>query len=181
MISIIANSLTLGGVTATSFAIIVGYLMPLWPADGVDPTKVQFHLEILQYSGVALALIGGSLIAWKTESRTRRIRVITLVICVAALSGFSAFRGNPEIQPRSEHVMPAPSFKYRFSEDWVSENTATWNHILGPCKGKPNVHGLEVGSFEGRSALWFLENILTDPTASITCVDIWVGAYEIPT
>jgi len=77
--------------------------------------------------------------------------------------------------------MPAPSFKYCFSEDWVSENPATWNHILGPFKGKPNVHALEVGRFEGRSALWFLENILTDPTASITCVHIWVGPYEIPT
>lgn len=30
---------------------------------------------------------------------------------------------------------------------------------------------LEVGSFEGRSAIWLLENILTHPTSHLTCID----------
>ncbi|HEY2919629.1 MAG TPA: class I SAM-dependent methyltransferase [Candidatus Binatia bacterium] len=40
-------------------------------------------------------------------------------------------------------------------------------------KDKPGVKALEVGSFEGRSALWFLVNVLSHPTSSITCVDIF--------
>jgi predicted O-methyltransferase YrrM len=45
---------------------------------------------------------------------------------------------------------------------------------LAPFIGKP-VCGLEVGSHEGRSALWLLDNILTDPMARLTCVDTWQG------
>jgi predicted O-methyltransferase YrrM len=30
---------------------------------------------------------------------------------------------------------------------------------------------LEIGSFQGRSAVWFLQNILTDPTATLDCLD----------
>lgn len=32
---------------------------------------------------------------------------------------------------------------------------------------------MEVGSFAGISAEWFLENILTDETATLVCVDLW--------
>ena len=39
--------------------------------------------------------------------------------------------------------------------------------------GKPNIHALEIGSYEGFSAIWQLENILTDPTSTITCIDIF--------
>lgn len=44
---------------------------------------------------------------------------------------------------------------------------------MQPWRGVANVQMLEIGSKEGRSALWFLENILTHPTAAITCVDIF--------
>ena len=32
---------------------------------------------------------------------------------------------------------------------------------------------LEIGSFEGRSSLWMLENILTHTNATLTCIDMW--------
>jgi predicted O-methyltransferase YrrM len=32
---------------------------------------------------------------------------------------------------------------------------------------------LEIGSYEGRSTVWFLENILTEQGAEITCVDVF--------
>jgi predicted O-methyltransferase YrrM len=51
--------------------------------------------------------------------------------------------------------------------------------ILKPFQGQPNIHYLEIGVSEGRSALWMLENILTHPTAKITCLDIFVkDLYE---
>jgi predicted O-methyltransferase YrrM len=61
--------------------------------------------------------------------------------------------------------------KYSFSTDYVSHHTPLWRRHLREFEGLDNVHMLEVGSYEGRSALWFLDNILTHPTSSITCVD----------
>ena len=45
---------------------------------------------------------------------------------------------------------------------------------LAPFIGMP-VHGLEIGSYEGASALWMMENILTHPQSQLTCVDTWLG------
>lgn len=59
-----------------------------------------------------------------------------------------------------------------FTTDWSSQHFAKWAEILGHLKGKPAT-GLELGSFEGRSAIWFLQNILDHPEARLTCVDGW--------
>ena len=45
---------------------------------------------------------------------------------------------------------------------------------MASLKDKP-VRVLEIGSFEGRSAVWLCENILTHPDARITCVDTFEG------
>jgi predicted O-methyltransferase YrrM len=71
----------------------------------------------------------------------------------------------------------AAELKYEFTTDWVSYNSEMWIEQLKHLKGKPNVHALEIGSFEGRSAIWFLENILIHPGSSITCVDIFEDKY----
>jgi predicted O-methyltransferase YrrM len=59
----------------------------------------------------------------------------------------------------------------QFTEDWVTEHTGLWRMLLNDFAGQPHVHALEIGSYEGRSSIWFLENILTDPTSHLTCVD----------
>jgi predicted O-methyltransferase YrrM len=63
--------------------------------------------------------------------------------------------------------------EYEFTQDWFTVRIPKWTEILEPFKGKPNLHYLEIGVHEGRSALWMLENILTHPTARITCLDIF--------
>jgi predicted O-methyltransferase YrrM len=67
--------------------------------------------------------------------------------------------------------------KYDFATDYVRPHAATWTKYLEQIKSRP-AHGLEIGSFEGRSALWFLENILTHSESTITCVDIFESDYE---
>lgn len=49
----------------------------------------------------------------------------------------------------------------------------TWKRVLGLFIGKPNINFLEIGSFEGASAIWLLNNILTHPTSRLTCLDAW--------
>lgn len=66
---------------------------------------------------------------------------------------------------------PLPHPKYRFTFDWVAPHASAWESDLAHLKGKPNVRGLEIGCFEGQSACWWLDNILTDPTSRLTCVD----------
>lgn len=45
--------------------------------------------------------------------------------------------------------------------------------MLAPYKGRPEIHYLELGVFEGRSAIWMLENILTHPSSTLTGVDLF--------
>ncbi len=66
---------------------------------------------------------------------------------------------------------PLPHPKYRFTFDWVAPHASAWENDLAHLKGKPNVRGLEIGCFEGQSACWWLDNILTDPSSRLTCVD----------
>ena len=66
-----------------------------------------------------------------------------------------------------------------FSEDWFSQHVPRWKIWLSRFVGKPNMHFMEIGSYEGRSCLWLFENVLTDPTSTMTCVDwFWDQAYH---
>ena len=66
---------------------------------------------------------------------------------------------------------PLPHPKYRITFDYVTPHTDAWKSDLAHLKNKPGVRGLEVGCFEGQSACWWLDNILTHPGSHLTCVD----------
>lgn len=63
-----------------------------------------------------------------------------------------------------------PSFQYG-NEFEHGNNFQQW---LAPFIGKP-VKGLEVGSWEGRSALWLFKHIITHPQSLLTVADNWKG------
>ena len=80
-------------------------------------------------------------------------------------------------------LLPASAFaeearEYQFSEDWFSGNISNWERILGPYQGKPDLHYLEVGVFEGRATVWIAENILTHPSSQITGLDVFPGGLK---
>lgn len=62
---------------------------------------------------------------------------------------------------------------YQFSEDWTSKYEESWEKHLGRFKDQPNLRILEIGTYEGRSAIWLLDNIATHPTSTIVCVDVF--------
>lgn len=62
---------------------------------------------------------------------------------------------------------------YQFTHDWFTHNIPTWEAHLKPWMHYPNVHGLEIGSFEGMSACWLLDHVLTHPQAKLTCIDLF--------
>jgi predicted O-methyltransferase YrrM len=66
---------------------------------------------------------------------------------------------------------------YEFTQDWFSrENPAQvvkqFEQFLLPYKSKPCVF-LEIGCFEGMSTIWMLENVLTQESSQIFCIDAW--------
>jgi len=60
---------------------------------------------------------------------------------------------------------------YRFSGNWQFPHARAWMRELEPLAGRPHLSFLEVGSYEGRSACWLLENILTADSSRLLCAD----------
>ncbi|GAB4020886.1 hypothetical protein GCM10028808_63910 [Spirosoma migulaei] len=60
---------------------------------------------------------------------------------------------------------------FSFTSDWASHNYVNWEKWFTGYRHQPNLRVLEIGSFEGRSTVWFLENVLTHPSAQLVCVD----------
>ena len=63
--------------------------------------------------------------------------------------------------------------QYTFTVNTFTDKISGWAKLLDEFKGKPGINYLEIGTFEGRSALWVLENILTHPTSKLTIIDIF--------
>lgn len=66
----------------------------------------------------------------------------------------------------------------KFNFNWFDGQIGLFNHFLNDLKGKPNLKFLEVGSFEGKSTCWMLDNILTSVDSTIDCIDTWEGGFE---
>lgn len=61
-----------------------------------------------------------------------------------------------------------------FSSDWAAEHFFRWAELLHQLREKP-ARILEIGSWEGRSALFFLNYL---PLSRIVCVDTFGGNVE---
>lgn len=61
-----------------------------------------------------------------------------------------------------------------FSTDWTSRHFSTWSAILAGRRDEP-LRVLEIGSWEGRSAIFFLRYF---PYCRLTCVDTFQGSPE---
>jgi predicted O-methyltransferase YrrM len=76
-----------------------------------------------------------------------------------------------------EFVNEQPKFlaagNYKFTYDFFSRHIAQWRSSLAPLASLPSLSFLEVGSSEGRSACWLLENILTHDESRLTCIDVF--------
>ncbi len=66
--------------------------------------------------------------------------------------------------------------EYQFQEDWFNHNAPSLTAIINFIKPTKL---LEVGSFEGRSTVFFIENSLKHhPQIELHCIDTWEGALE---
>ena len=67
---------------------------------------------------------------------------------------------------------------YKFSTDWFSYHLPVWQQVLKKFVHLPNLNFLEVGSWEGRTACWLLDNVLTHESSKMTCIDTFQGSVE---
>jgi predicted O-methyltransferase YrrM len=66
-----------------------------------------------------------------------------------------------------------------YSTDWVSDIEGAWMKAVHELRGKENLRYLEIGVFEGRSAIWFFRNVLTHPTSTMVGMDVFAhGTWD---
>lgn len=65
----------------------------------------------------------------------------------------------------------------QFTTDW-SLSIAHWPQMLSEFIGRPNLRFLEIGCFEGRTTLWLVKNVLTEPSSVIEVIDTFAGNRE---
>lgn len=64
----------------------------------------------------------------------------------------------------------------KFTTDWFSHVAPIWEEIAVPRLRTRSGDGLEIGTFEGRSALWTLHRLLPQPSRRLLCIDFWEQA-----
>ena len=63
-----------------------------------------------------------------------------------------------------------------FTTDWFSSNINQWNQYKQFFSGKENMHCLEIGSWEGRSTIYTVENFCNGNGSYVDAIDAWDGA-----
>ncbi len=64
---------------------------------------------------------------------------------------------------------------YEFTTDWFSGAAPIWRSMIDQIKPR---RALELGAFEGRSAVFLIENSTPFGRFEIVCIDTWAGGGE---
>jgi hypothetical protein len=75
---------------------------------------------------------------------------------------------------KSQNQARGETSDYDFSNTWFNNAKPFWVNLFRNFQPS---RVLEIGSFEGRSTVWFVENMLEDE-GDIFCVDTWEGGEE---
>jgi predicted O-methyltransferase YrrM len=67
---------------------------------------------------------------------------------------------------------------YKFTKDWFEWAPEVWKQLIPHLPSEAGSRRfLEVGSFEGRSTVWIMENMMQDGDYML-CIDTWEGGEE---
>jgi len=62
--------------------------------------------------------------------------------------------------------------------NWFEGQKYNFENNLSEFKGLPNLKFLQIGAYTGDASVWLLDNILTDPSSTLTDIDTWEGSDE---
>lgn len=72
-----------------------------------------------------------------------------------------------------------PTFTTDYVSGPIASGPGSWLlHVVPRLSKVPKIRWLEIGSWEGRSALWTAENVLHGDEDRIVCVDPWPVGYS---
>jgi hypothetical protein len=67
--------------------------------------------------------------------------------------------------------------EYKFTTDWFHWAPEVWNQLIPLMPSRKAF--LEIGSYEGRSTTWIVENMMDEEEGGqIICIDTWEGGEE---
>jgi predicted O-methyltransferase YrrM len=68
--------------------------------------------------------------------------------------------------------------EYQFTKDWFNWAPEVWAQLIPHLSGEAGSRRfLEIGSFEGRSTVWIMENMMQHGDYML-CIDTWEGGEE---
>lgn len=68
--------------------------------------------------------------------------------------------------------------RFTFSHHWFDEAVrAVWERLTHSLRGKM-LRVLEIGSFEGASTTWILDNLMSHPESTLTSIDTFEGGMD---
>jgi predicted O-methyltransferase YrrM len=73
--------------------------------------------------------------------------------------------------------IPSHARTYTITQDWFSNHIPAWEGILARIKPR---RVLEIGSYEGLSTTYIIEQCAAFGSLQIHCIDTWEGAVDLP-
>ena len=131
--------------------------------------KVYYYIKTLEYFFKKFSLIYKS--AQTRIGLELKIKILILYFFHFFLNLFfinRKFKKNIKIFTNKK-------VNYKFSNDWFSHNIPIWIYIFKKKKIRDKCYILEIGSYEGMSTLFLLENL---KNSKINCVETFKGSDE---
>jgi predicted O-methyltransferase YrrM len=91
---------------------------------------------------------------------------------------FTPKTGSQNMPAQTEDSKRAiPADEYSFTSDWFSGHVPVWSAFIDELAPVGKI--LEIGSYEGRSTAWLIENAFkASGKGEIFCIDTWAGGVE---
>ena len=65
-----------------------------------------------------------------------------------------------------------------YSAYWIDQHISIFKKFLKKFEGQSKLNFLEIGSYEGRSSIWLIENYLLSNNSKLVCIDSFSRTYE---
>jgi hypothetical protein len=150
---------------------VAGTILHLWHGD--LPARAQVHgFEALKQAQFdpASDLEATDLSCWRWRSSKPLLHEALVEYLRICRAEYEINSGATKAAAANSQCIGSESDQ-RFSSDFTSSRTPTWTGVLERFAGSPGIDAIEIGTYEGRSAVWFLENILQHETSRLTCID----------